>query len=506
MSNETSVNNGLRAEGIEKYFSGVPALSGVSLTLHPGEVVGLIGHNGAGKSTLLKVLAGAHKHDAGELYVDGDEVTFGSPAEALKHGVATVYQELSLLPNLSITQNTWLGRELTGPRGLRTAEMAKVTDSVMKKFGLDIDVEAKASSYPVAVRQMVEIAIATTKNTRYLLLDEPTTALEGKQVDQLLDYIKKLAADSGIGVLLVDHKLDELYEVCDRIVALVDGKVILDGPIEDVTQDKVVEAIVGEAAKETLDDDEVTAARAERSFGDLSFKCEHLSGRVIKDVSLEAHRGEIVDLYGLVGSGRTEFLRSLIGIEKLEAVSIHIDGKTFEPKNPSHASEAGIAYLTEERKQDGIVPQMDSIRNAALPVLKRYSKFGWLNLSAMSKASRAVLDSLHIRGNVDNPVVSLSGGNQQKVLLARTLLQEPTLLLLDEPTKGVDIGVKAELHNLLREMASRKNLSIIVASSEEEEILAVSDSVVIFSHGKSSAEKYDVSDLSVARLRELAWA
>ncbi|MCT1443287.1 sugar ABC transporter ATP-binding protein [Corynebacterium glucuronolyticum] len=505
MVHETPAKVGLKAEGIEKYFSGVPALSGVSLTLRPGEIVGLIGHNGAGKSTLLKTLSGAHRHDRGRLFVDGKEVSFSSPADAIKCGVSTVYQELSLLPNLSITKNTWLGRELKDYRGLRSKSMSKKTKTIMDRFGLDVDVESKAGQYPVAMRQMIEIAIASTKNTRYLLLDEPTTALEGEQVERLLKYIRKLASDSGIGILLIDHKLDELYEVCDRIVALVDGKVILDGPVSVVTHDKVIQAIVGKGEVESTDS-RTSTARKEREFGDVACSFSGLKGDLIQNVSFKARAGEIVGLYGLVGSGRTEFLRSLIGVEKLTAGTIMFGGRNYVPRNPRHATVSGIAYLTEERKQDGIVPQMDSIRNAALPVLRKFSKMGFLNISAMEKASRSVLESLHIRGNANNPVSSLSGGNQQKVLLARAIMQDPKLLLLDEPTKGVDIGVKAELHRLLRKMAKEKNLCVIVASSEEEEILSVSDSVVVFKHGYANEGKIPVGSLNVPKLRELAWS
>lgn len=494
---------GFRATDITKSFAGVPALAGVSFVLRPGEVIGLVGHNGAGKSTLLKVLSGAHRHDGGTLLLDGQEVSFASPADALAKGVATVYQELSLLPNLTVTENVFLGRELSGPSGLRSAEMRRRTEELLRAFGLQVDPDTKLERLPVATRQLLEIAIATTKDTRYLLLDEPTTSLEGEQVDRLLDYIKDLVRSNGIGILLVDHKLDELYRVCDRIVALVDGKVCLDVDAREVPHEEVVAAIVGEEAARSTPESVTPLPRVAAAAS--SVRVRALSGPALNGVDLEARAGEVLGLYGLVGSGRTELMRTLLGVEPMTAGEITVDGTRYVPKGPAEAMRHGLVYLTEERKIDGIVPQMNGVRNAALPVLRRFTRGGWLSPRRLRRGVAPVLDQLHIRGNVDGPIVSLSGGNQQKVLLGRAIAQQPRVLMLDEPTKGVDIGVKSEIHRILKRMAHTDGVTLLVASSEEEEILEVSDRVVVFAGGRNVSEALPVEELSPQTLRRLAW-
>lgn len=498
-----------RAVDVTKRFSGIPALSGVSVRLARGEIVGLIGHNGAGKSTLLKILSGAYRRDEGELLIDGQEISLSSPAEALAHGVATVYQELSLLPNLSVRENVWLGREIGGPAGLRKAEMRTRTLRLLERFGLRIDPEALVGTLPVATRQLLEIAIAISKNARYLLLDEPTTSLEGEQVGQLLASLKELVAREGVGIMIVDHKLDELYQVCDRIVALVDGRVRIDADVNRVPHAELVQAIVGDDSEEgdveqhrhrgTVDAE--TSAQPRESI--LAVKA--LRGPSLRGVDLEGAAGEIIGLYGLIGAGRTEFLRTLIGVEPMTAGSIIFEGVPYAPHTPASAMRKGIVYLTEERKVDGIVPGMNSVENLSLPILGRYSRGGVLRRRGLSRDAMALLQRLRIRGDVTGPVAALSGGNQQKVLLARAIAQRPRLLLLDEPTKGVDIGVKNEIHQILKRMAQQEGLLLVVASSEEEEILELADAVTVFADGKTVASGIPAASLTAAKLRNIAW-
>ena len=495
---------GFRVREITKQFSGTPVLTGVSFDLSPGEIVGLVGHNGAGKSTLLKILSGAYRPDGGSLTLDEMTVTFASPSDALNNGVATVYQELSLLPNLTVTENVFLGREQTRNGMLSRTEMRKSTQELLDEFNLTISPDAKLAELPVATRQLLEIAIATTKETRYLLLDEPTTALEGEQVDYLLSYIKKLAQSRHIGIVIVDHKLDELYQICDRIIALVDGRVLLDADAKTVPHDEVVRAIVGHDV--VCADDTESAIPNDVIAGEVMLNVRNLSGAALTNINLEAHAGLVLGVYGLVGSGRTEFLRTLIGIEPMTAGTIELAGKHYLPKNPAYAMKQGLAYLTEERKLDGIVPLMPSRDNMSLPILKRLSSAGWLKRAAIRGRTDSLLEELQVRGNTDGPIQSLSGGNQQKVLLGRVLAQEPKVLLLDEPTKGVDIGVKAEIHALLKQMAHDEGRCLIVVSSEEEEILQVSDSVAVFSQGQLIAGPLAAATLTVPKLRELAWS
>lgn len=505
---------GLSAEGIRKYFSGVPALAGVSVSVAPGEIVGLVGHNGAGKSTLLKVLSGAHQSEYGSLRVDGKPVSFSSPADALKNGVATVYQELSLLQNLTVTQNVWLGRELRDWRGLQKRRMRLEAQKLLEKFSINVDLDAPVGNYPVATRQILEIAIATSKNAKYLLLDEPTTALEGEQIDNLLDYIKGVAKNDNIGVLIVNHKLDELYRICDRIVALVDGEVRIDADASSVSHEKVVEAIAGE--------DAISAVQQEKKRQDETIStekipdkhhCENpalsitdLSSTELANVSLEVFPGEVLGIYGLIGSGRTELLRALIGLDRIHSGEIRVFGKMYSPHSPKQAMRSGIVYVTEERKHDGIVPQMSGVVNSALPVLSRFSRFGWLSLNRMEREISNILDSLHIRGNSKGNVESLSGGNQQKVLLGRAIAQQPKILMLDEPTKGVDIGAKSEIHRIFKRMAHEDGVAVIVVSSEEEEIMEVSDKICVFAQGANVSKPRPASDYNVTRLRKEAWS
>ncbi|MEU8270964.1 sugar ABC transporter ATP-binding protein [Sphaerisporangium sp. NPDC049002] len=516
---------GLRAQGIVKRYAGVPVLSGVTVTVRPGEVVGLVGHNGAGKSTLLRTLSGAIRPDEGTISVNGDRMQLTGPAVALKAGISTVYQELSLLPNLTITQNVFLGRERRRGGTLDGEGMRRAARDLVGRFGLRVDVDRPLGHYPVATRQLLEIAVATERDTRFLLLDEPTTSLEGEQVDRLLELIRSLAGESGLGVLLVDHKLDELYAVADSVVALVDGEVRIAGPVEEVDRADVIRAIAGEEAAvhlaeagqyDQLPADELGDLTSGRTQGRRtvspppdgarpSLRVRGLRAPGLTGVSLDAYPGRVLGVYGLIGSGRTEFLRALVGLERIDAGRLELFGDTYRPRNPSHARRNGVVYLTEERKVDGIVPGLDSGTNVVLPVLHAFSRYGVLDRRAMARSATRFMDRLHVRGDRDAPVVSLSGGNQQKVLLARALAQEPRLLLLDEPTKGVDIGVKAEIHRLLRRLASEQGMTVVVVSSEEEEILDVSDDVVTFSHGRCDGGTQLASELSLVKLRQVAW-
>ncbi|WP_111765966.1 sugar ABC transporter ATP-binding protein [Nakamurella deserti] len=523
---------GLRADGIVKRYAGVPALSGVTIAVRPGEVVGLVGHNGAGKSTLLKSLAGAVRPDEGTISVDGQPLALTGPAAALAAGISTVYQELSLLPNLTVTQNVFLNRELRRGGQLDTATMRSAAADLVKRFELDVDVDRKLSTFPVATRQLLEIAVATQRGSRFLLLDEPTTSLEGEQVDRLLEIVKGLARDTGLGVLLIDHKMDELYAVAHSIVALVDGKVRISGRVDEIARADIVRAIAGEEAAvhllqagqydqlEIADDGTTPDAGRSATTGppvaphrDLatvaegtpSFTVSHLRTGSLQDVSIQAFAGRVLGLYGLIGSGRTELLRAVVGLDQIQGGSLTFEGRPYLPRNPSHAQQAGVVYLTEERKTDGIVPKLDSAMNVVLPILNQFTKFGALNRKAMARTATEYMDLLRVRGNRSAPVVSLSGGNQQKVLLARALAQKPRLLLLDEPTKGVDIGVKSEIHRLLRSLAHDQNMTVIVVSSEEEEILDVSDDVATFSLGRCDGTTRPASELSVVHLRQAAW-
>lgn len=491
----------LEVDDITKSYGPVSVLKGVSFSVAPGEVIGFVGHNGAGKSTLLKVVSGAHHASGGRLRLNGEEVSFSSPQEAIAAGISTVYQELSLLPNLTVTQNVWLGQELSGPTGLKLNEMREGAKALVDKFGLDVDVDRKVGAYPVATRQRLEIAIAASRDTKCLLLDEPTTSLEGEQVVELMTYLRGLADQEGIGIVLVNHKLDELYSVADRVVALMDGRIVLDEDVATVNRDDVITAIAGEGALDVDARDDVVDLGPRVPW----FFARDLKNRHLKGATFDAARGRVLGIYGLSGSGRSEALRAIAGVDRLTTGSVSVGDLTFTPKNPEASIRNGIAFLTEERKQDGIVAQMDSVMNAALPILPRFSKATVIDKAGLQKYVTRLLEFLKLRGDPQAPITSLSGGNQQKVLLARVLGQEPRVLLLDEPTKGVDIGVKAEIHQVLRKLAHEEDLVVIMVSSEEEEILEVSDEVIVFANGKVVCGPSSVDDVTVASLRQTAW-
>ncbi|MBN9104491.1 MAG: sugar ABC transporter ATP-binding protein [Propionibacteriaceae bacterium] len=496
----------LQAVGIRKLFAGVPALDGVDLTLTSGKVVGLVGHNGAGKSTLLKVLSGAYQPDGGQLLLDGAKVSFHSPAAAIDAGVSTVYQELSLLPNLTVTENTFLGRELRSGGRLDKKAMRESAQQLVDRFRIEADADRRVGDYPVATRQLLEIAIATSRNARFLLLDEPTTSLEGDQVEQLLKLVRGLAVDEGLGIVFINHKLDELFAISDEVVALVNGQVRIQGPTDRINRAEVITAIAGAEIPEKrvagVPAGSTVAPDAERT---VVLSVAGLRSAELNGVDLEACEGRILGVYGLVGSGRTEFLRTLVGLLPPSDGQITLFGDDYRPSGPADAQNRGVVYLTEERKIDGIVPGLNSITNVVLPVVRQYTRGGLLDHRELTRVATDLLTRLGIRGDIHAPVVTLSGGNQQKVLLARTLAQKPRVLLLDEPTKGVDIGVKAEIHQLLRTLAHEQGLAVIMVSSEEEEILEVSDDVVTFVLGSCDGNPVPASDLTVQALRQSAW-
>lgn len=499
----------LRAVGIRKLFAGVPALDGVDLTVTPGRVTGLVGHNGAGKSTLLKVLSGAYQPDGGELLIGDQRISFANPAAAIDNGISTVYQELSLLPNLTVTENAFLGREVRSGGVLAKRAMRTATQELIERFGIEARAGRKVGEYPVATRQLLEIAIATSRNARFLLLDEPTTSLEGEQVESLLSVVRNLASVEGLGIVFINHKLDELFRVSDEVVALVDGRVQIHAPTDTVNRREVIRAIAGADLDETEQDlsgaAALAAASAEGASGGIAVEVEHLRTNELADVSVVAREGRVLGIYGLVGSGRTEFLRTLVGLYRVESGSIRLFGHQYLPKGPADAQDHGVVYLTEERKVDGIVPGLNSLTNVSLPILKQHARFGLLDRRGMRAQAAKLLSTLAIRGDVSAPVVQLSGGNQQKVLIARAIAQQPRVLLLDEPTKGVDLGVKAEIHALLRQLAHHSGLAVIVVSSEEEEVLEVADDVVTFTAGSCTGATVPAANLTVTELRHAAW-
>jgi len=502
---------GLVASAVSKWYGATRALSNVSLDIPPGRVVALIGHNGAGKSTLLRALSGAEIPDEGTISVDSRTVEFRSPGEAAADGIACVYQELSLINELTVAENLFLGAEqLKGPLLDRRA-MSNAADAICAEYGIPARAADLVAHLPVAHRQLLEVARAIHRDAKYLLLDEPTTALEQNQIDELLEIIRRLAHERGIGVLFIDHKLDEVYAVADRIIGLANGQVVLNGDAERIARSDVVEAIVGagqEAARLASGSAGLSRrARPEegdKRVGDPVFEARGLAGNGLRGIDLKVYAGEILGIYGLVGSGRSRFLRTVYGAESAPEAGMFFHGKPFRPTLPEQSIAQGVAFLSEERKSDGFIPQMTSIENVILPVLGRFLASGLLKWGELRRAAASALSGIPIRGDVREPITSLSGGNQQKALFARAVLQSPDLLLLDEPTKGVDVGAKAEIYAIIRDLA-RQGRSVLVVSSEEEELLEIADRVVVFRDGACDGKAIPEADLNVANLRRHAW-
>ena len=506
-----SQGHGLVVEGVSKSYGATRALTEVDLAIPSGAVVALVGHNGAGKSTLLRTLSGAETPDEGTISIDGRPVEFHAPGEASAAGIATVYQELSLINELTVAENLFLGAEKHSGPLLDRRAMDAEANALCAEYGILANANSLVADLSVAHRQLLEVARAIHRNARFLLLDEPTTALEQSQIDTLLDLITRLSKEQGIGILFIDHKLDEVFAVADHVVGLANGHVVLDGSAATVKREDVIEAIVGagQDAHAVASGEGLRSLRAgraaEAAARPLVFSARGLAGNGLNGVDLDVHAGEVMGIYGLIGSGRSRFLRTVYGAEPMAAGEMQLAGEAYRPARPSEAIARGVAFLSEERKSDGFIPQMSSRDNVVMPVLGRFMSAGMLNWGGLYRAADSVLANIPIRGDVRQPITALSGGNQQKALFARSMLQSPKLLLLDEPTKGVDIGAKAEIYAIIHDFAERGG-AVLVVSSEEEELLAVADRIVVFRNGACDGKAVPEVELSVATLRRAAWA
>ena len=490
------------ASQIVKSYAGTRVLHGVDFIVHPGTVHGLFGHNGAGKSTLLKILAGAEPADSGELKIGDNRITPTSPKEALEHGVACVYQELRLIPELSVAENFFLGRELKR-RGLKDIKgMLEHSKVLLESYGLRVSPLAKVCDLSHPEKQMIEVIANLDRKARFLFLDEPTTAIDGRQAEELLLGVKKIAVERQIGVVLVSHKLDEALMVCDEATVLMGGRSILRADKGTLNKQAIIDAIVGESGHNAKT---VNVKRQKTSSAQTVLAVKNLTSARLKGISLEANAGEVLGIYGLAGAGRTRFCRALYGMEAITGGEVLVEGKPYHASSPSQALARGVAYLTEERKRDGFIPGMSALSNVVLSTLKRYRKTLFVDHSAAEQCARKALAHLQTHGTLDLPVTGLSGGNQQKVLFARIIEQNSKLILLDEPTKGVDIGAKNDIYAIIRQLAE-EGRCVIVVSSEEEELLEIADRVMVFRHGVCDTLPVAIADASINQLRQAAWA
>ncbi|MCO6184687.1 sugar ABC transporter ATP-binding protein [Rhizobium sp. L1K21] len=462
--------------GICKAFPGVLALDNVNLTLMPGEVHALLGENGAGKSTLIKILTGASTKDSGEILLEGKPLSFQTTGEAQALGISTVYQEVNLIPAMSVTKNLTLEKTV-GRFGMiswrKAREMAR---EKLRRLKLDIDIEQAVGSYSVAVQQLVAIARALDDDTRVLVLDEPTASLDAQETAALFDIIRDLKS-RGIAVVFITHFLDQVYEISDRISVLRNGNLVGTGLAKDITRNELISMMIGRELGEV---EATFAAKSNATKGEPVLVAEGLGRkRTLKPFNLTLRAGEAVGLSGLLGSGRTELTKILFGAIRHDSGTLSVGGKSVGRSSPRYSINSGIAFCPEDRKAEGLVGELSIRENI---VMSMQAKRGWLSRVPrrdQERLAEEMIKALAIATpNADKPVGQLSGGNQQKVVLARALASQPSILLLDEPTRGIDVGAHAEIITLIRELC-QKGLALLVASSELDEIIASSDRVAV---------------------------
>ncbi len=467
---------------ITKTFPGVVALDGVDFECLAGEVHAVVGENGAGKSTLMKILAGVYQPDSGAILIDGQTVRLTSPHEAQQHRVSIIYQELNLLPDLNVAENVFLGREPHGRLGLiDEADEAARAREVLQRLGVEIDPRAKLGRLSMAQQQMVEIAKALSLNARIVIMDEPSAALGGRDLEYLFRVIKALK-EQGVGVIYISHRIAEVFEVADRVTVFKDGKVVGTFAVSEIDRPSLVRMMIGRSFSETFPPR--GAAAGEEVLGIEGLRV----GDRLKDIHLSAHRGEIVGISGLVGAGRTELAQAIFGTRRIDAGTIRMGGQRVTLRTPRQAMRHKIGYLTEDRNAEGLVLGQTVTENAALPSLSRRQRWGVVNRKREREVVEATTQDLRLRApSLSADVENLSGGNRQKVVLAKWLISGPELILFDEPTRGIDVGAKAEIWQLMRDLADQGK-AVVMISSELPEIVGMSDRVYVMHRGEIVGE------------------
>ena len=462
-----------------KEFPGVKALDKVQLKVRPGTVHALMGENGAGKSTLMKCLFGVYIEDNGEIFIEGEKSKFSNPKQAMDNGVAMVHQELNQVLQRNVMDNIWLGR-YPGKSGIvNEKSMYDETKKILDELEIDVDPRIKMAKLSVSQRQMVEIAKAVSYNAKILVLDEPTSSLTNEEVNHLFKIINKLR-DKGCGIIYISHKMEEILQISDDVTIMRDGKWIDTIPAKDLTTDKIIKLMVGRDLTNRF-------PPKTNKPEDIILEVKNLTGTYqpsIREVSFELRKGEILGIAGLVGSKRTELLETIFGIAKHSEGEIILHGKKVENSDSRKAIKNGFALLTEERRATGVFGQLDIKFNTMIANIDRYSKFGVLDNKKMTEDTKWTIDSMKVKTPSQKTLIrSLSGGNQQKVIIGRWLLTNPEILLLDEPTRGIDVGAKYEIYQLIIDLAN-KGKGVIVVSSEMPELLGICDRILVMSNGK----------------------
>jgi ribose transport system ATP-binding protein len=487
----------LSLRGVAKFFPGVQALADLDLDLFSGEVLAIVGENGAGKSTLIKILGGAHPPDAGTIQIAGQTVTIASPIAARRLGVTVIYQEFNLVPELSARDNIFLGGERTLLGRLHRYQERRRAENLLKRIGFHFDPDLAIARLSVAQQQGVEIARALSLDTRILVMDEPTAALTPPEVRALLNIIRELRRQ-GLGIIYVSHRLDEIFAIADRVLILRDGKLVSCGPASQESRKGLIEKMVGRTLEQEFPARQVAIGAPRLVVNNLR------RGDKVLNVSLEIRRGEILAMTGLVGAGRTETARLIFGADQRDGGTISLDGKPLPIRGPRDAIRAGICLVTEDRKNQGLILDQSILENFSLPNLPAFSRFGFLRGRQLRQAFADQVRRLGIKvQNARQPANHLSGGNQQKVVLAKWLQANAQVILFDEPTRGIDVGGKHEIYLLMNDLAARGK-ALLMISSELEEVLGMADRIVVMHEGRITGTITDVAKATQESILDLA--
>lgn len=472
----------LELRHISKHFAGVQALRDVRFDLRPAEVHALLGENGAGKSTLIKVITGVYQPDGGEIHLNGQRISFADPRQSREHGIAAIYQEPSLFPDLNIAENIFVGRQPTrAGRQIDWIRMFNEAEALLDSLGVHLNPRVKARNLSVAQQQMVEIARALSVNAQILIMDEPTSSLTLAEVDDLFRIVRRLR-EAGTGIVFISHRLEELFQLADRVTVLRDGAYVGTREMAEVTTDNLIQMMVGRTLADMFPKLEVEAGEVVVEVNGLT------KAGLFKDISFELRRGEILGLAGLVGAGRTDLARAIFGVAPADSGTIKIDGQAVHITSPQQAMNLGLAYVPEDRQHHGLVLPMSISQNITLPILSGLANNGWTNNDREREVARQAAGQMEVRAaGTWQKARELSGGNQQKVVLAKWLTTRPRILILDEPTRGIDVGTKAAVHGLMSTLAAQ-GMAILMISSELPEVLGMSDRILVMREGRMTGQ------------------
>ncbi len=487
----------LRLRGINKAFPGVKALTDVDLTIRKGEVHALVGENGAGKSTLMKIISGAYKKDSGTVWFDGKEVENTTPKQSEQMGISIIYQELNLIERVSVAENVFIGRYPLRGGLVQWGKMVKDAQALFDEYELKIDAKRLVRSLTMAQKQMVEIIKAVSINAKVIIMDEPTSSLSGKETESLFRIIEKLKAN-GVAVVFITHRLDEIFAICDRMTVLRDGHYIGEKNISEITKSEMIAMMIGR---------ELTQQYPERhnEIGEVTLEVKNISdgGKHVDNVSFAAHRGEVLGFYGLVGAGRTETMRMVFGVDPRVGGQVFLHGKEINLKNPRDAIRHGIGFITENRRDEGLFLRSSVRVNTVMVALHKILKHGMISYKEEARVSQDYVDKLRTATpSVNQKAMFLSGGNQQKVVLAKWLFSDSEVIIFDEPTRGIDVGARREIYQLINDLVA-DGRTVVVVSSDMEEIMGISDRILVMYEGNIAGE-VQKKDFSQSLITEYA--